>query len=316
MALILRTTNGAPLTWEQGDQNLIYLYSGSLYNPYSGSVTVTGSIHVSGSVTATSFVGTASYAILATTASYYSGSISNALSSSYAVSSSYTKNAATASYALNAISTTNYINVLGSSIYSSGSTVNTSNFSTTNGIFLGVNAGFGATTAYSSNFIGAGAGLGATNAHQSNFIGVEAGKNAVGASNSTFLGYQAGSATTNPGVGDNNIIIGTNITLPDGYQNGINIGGLIYGSGSYSNTATEPYSAAANGFVGINQPNPQYNLDVAGTGNVSGNLAVSGSLKLNAQVRPNSPTPGTIYFDSLNLNFYGWNGSVWVQLNN
>jgi hypothetical protein len=50
MALILRTTNGAPLTWDQGDQNLIYLYSGSLYNPYSGSVTVTGSIHVSGSI--------------------------------------------------------------------------------------------------------------------------------------------------------------------------------------------------------------------------------------------------------------------------
>ena len=50
MALILRTTNGAPLTWEQGDQNLVYLYSGSLYNPYSGSVTISGSIQVSGSI--------------------------------------------------------------------------------------------------------------------------------------------------------------------------------------------------------------------------------------------------------------------------
>jgi len=95
MPLVLRTTNGAPLTWEQGDENLLYLYSGSMYTPYSGSVTISGSLEVSGSITVSDLIGTASYAVSAMTASYFSGSISNAISSSHSV------NADTASYVNN-----------------------------------------------------------------------------------------------------------------------------------------------------------------------------------------------------------------------
>jgi hypothetical protein len=73
-------------------------------------LTVTGSVQVVGDVTANNFIGTASYAETAVSASYFSGSISNAVSASYALSSSYTVTASaavqasTASYILNAVS--------------------------------------------------------------------------------------------------------------------------------------------------------------------------------------------------------------------
>ena len=74
--------------------------------------------------------------------------------------------------------------------------------------------------------------------------------------------------------GSNNIIIGTSVTVPKGYKNGINIGGLIFGSGSYFSTSTM-ISGSANGNVGINQPNPQYSLDVNGTGSFNAALILS-----------------------------------------
>lgn len=39
-----------------------------------------------------------------------------------------------------------------------------------------------------------------------------------------------------------------------------------------------------------------------------------GSLFLTGKVRPSSAVPGQVYFDSENNHFYGFNGTVWVQL--
>ena len=55
----------------------------------SGSQTISGSLVVLGSITGSLF-GTASYAL---TASYFSGSVSNAISASYALTASYVENA-------------------------------------------------------------------------------------------------------------------------------------------------------------------------------------------------------------------------------
>jgi len=179
MPLVLRTTNGAPLTWEQGDENLLYLYSGSMYTPYSGSVTISGSLEVSGSITVSDLIGTASYAVSAMTASYFSGSISNAISSSHSV------NADTASFANYAVNTDS------------------------------------ASVAISSS-------------------------------------YTVNAATA-----------------------------------SYVNNLSQAI-------------------------NVSGSLTITGSFALASRSRPSASTeiPGQIYFDNFNSNFYGWNGSAWVQLNN
>lgn len=54
MALVLRTVKGSPLTWAEGDDNLLYLQglaqSGSDGFPYSGSAEITGSLIVVGSL--------------------------------------------------------------------------------------------------------------------------------------------------------------------------------------------------------------------------------------------------------------------------
>ena len=70
-----------------------------------------------------------------------------------------------------------------------------------------------------------------------------------------------------------------NITLPNGTQDSINIGGLIFGTGSYSTTSGNPYSGSqyGTGKVGINKVSPTYTLDVSGSGNYTNGLTITGS---------------------------------------
>lgn len=135
--------------------------------------------------------------------------------------------------------------------------------------FIGVNAGFGATSADYSNFMGADAGSGATGAFYSAFIGLNAGKGATGASNSTFIGYNAGNATQHIITGNNNIVIGKNITTPAAAStNTLNIGGVLFGTNLYSTTAGVPSKVAqTTGQIGINvtTPNASAALDVTST---------------------------------------------------
>jgi hypothetical protein len=80
--------------------------------------------------------------------------------------------------------------------------------------------------------------------------------------NNIALGYKTNCVITGS---QNNIVIGTNIGVAESSANRINIGAIIFGSGSFSNTSSATFSGSSNGFVGINQPNPQYNLDVSGS---------------------------------------------------
>jgi len=202
----------------------------------------------------------------------------------------------TASSAINSITSSYPISINNGAIYSvlSGRTSTGNN----NAIFLGASAGSGVTTAYNSNFIGylagqsatiayqsnfigAGAGTEATKADNSNFMGLFAGYKAVSASFSTLIGWQAGQ-TNDPtlSVGTNNIIIGNNITLPSKSRDSINLGGIIFATGSYSTLSGDAYSGTQYniGRVGINKVTPQYTLDVSGSGNYSNGLTVTGSL--------------------------------------
>ena len=99
----------------------------NLMSGIGSTVTITGSLKVSGSITG-SLAGTASYAlstlsssyaVVALSASYFSGSVSNAVSSSYAISSSY---------ALSASYTPNALNSISSSYISASITNNSNNF--------------------------------------------------------------------------------------------------------------------------------------------------------------------------------------------
>ena len=143
--------------------------------------------------------------------------------------------------------------------------------------FLGNAAGQNATAANNSNFMGPSAGFGATNATSSNFLGVSAGQSATGASQSNLFGWQAGFAnSTSNSIGSNNIIIGTNITLSARTTNSINLGGVLFGTGTYSLTAGTPtFSANTGGRIGIGVVIPQETLHVSGNTRVDGGLSAT-----------------------------------------
>lgn len=146
--------------------------------------------------------------------------------------------------------------------------------------FIGQSAGVFATNASHSNFIGAGGiGIRATNASYSNFFGWQTGTDASNASYSNLFGYHVGFNAINNGgsdnnIGSNNIIIGTNISLPDATADAINIGGILFGTGTYSDhTAAEPsFDPVAGGKIGIGVVTPSYTLQVGNSG-VSGIVA-------------------------------------------
>jgi len=210
-------------------------------------------------------------------------------------------------------SVSGYSTINGFTIYNTGSNiaiVNTSNFNSTTdvgisnnirlgdstgqstqntigSIMIGSAAGVSATSASYSNFIGIGAGNNATYASSSNFLGRGAGQFAYSASYSNILGYYSGIGNGTDSIGSNNIIIGNSISLPYNYKNGINIGSIIFGSGSYSTVLSPPNvfsGSVGNGRIGINQPNPSFNLDVSGSGNFTNGLSLTGSLSTTGSV--------------------------------
>lgn len=124
--------------------------------------------------------------------------------------------------------------------------------------FFGYFSGYGATNASSSNFFGVHSGLGATGATYSNFFGRNAGVYASNSSYSNFFGFDTGSSD----LLSNNIIIGNSITLPSNTANGMNIGGVLFGSGFNSGTKTS--LPILGGKIGVLNNNPQSTLHVSG----------------------------------------------------
>ena len=181
-----------------------------------------------------------------------------------------------------------YANFLGSSAGFKASEATSSNF-------IGTGAGGFATYANNSNFIGSGAGSSAGYANNSNFLGTEAGVAASGASNSNFvgvfagkganfaaysnlLGYQAGMTFSGNNIGLNNIIIGTNISLPDATTNSMNIGGVLFGTGTYATTTGDPsVTPVSGGKIGIGIVNPLYTLDVNGDAHIGSSSTTDGA---------------------------------------
>jgi hypothetical protein len=137
--------------------------------------------------------------------------------------------------------------------------------------FFGRDAGYGATDASYSIFIGSNSGYQATNATHSNFFGLNAGMGAINASYSNIFGYNTGTAFIGNNVGSNNIIIGTNISLPDATADSINIGGVLFGTGTYNDTNTDPLiTENFGGRIGILSVSPVATLDINGDAILSG----------------------------------------------
>lgn len=141
-------------------------------------------------------------------------------------------------------------------------------------VFLGYQAGKESYNSTSSIYVGYQAGKQSLYSENSNFIGYNSGFQSISSSFCTFIGYQAGynqGGMFGYGLGKNNIIIGTNITLERDRQDSINIGGIIFGSGSNFNTGSSgfPVSGSAGGKIGINKVVPEHHFDVSGS--IAGN---------------------------------------------
>jgi hypothetical protein len=192
--------------------------------------------------------------------------------------------------------------------------------------FLGYATGQSASAANNSNFLGYQAGLNATSASNSNFLGRLAGQSAVSASFSTLIGYGVGFETTGTSslsIGSNNIIIGTNITLPAQQKDSINLGGIIFATGSYATTTGNPFSGSMpSSRVGIATSTPQFTLDISGSARVTSNLTVTGSVSisdiLTLTPRTTTPTPSTgmiiISGSGVDQHIYCYLNSTWKQL--
>ncbi len=183
--------------------------------------------------------------------------------------------------------------------------------------FFGGQCGDGAVNAYSSNFMGNHAGYLALSANNSNFIGLNAGSGAAGAANSIFIGQNAGINSTNASystllgfkvgafftanqIGSNNIIIGTNISLPSGTTNSMNLGGTLFGSGFYSTITGNPYTlASSTGRIGVGVQQPTARLHL-----ISGSTALnSAPLKFSIGNLMSSVEDGAMEYDGNGLYF-------------
>jgi hypothetical protein len=183
-------------------------------------------------------------------------------------------------------SSVNNSNFLGATAGSYASYSNNSNFlgelagyyaaSANNSNFIGTYTGWGAVSANNSNFLGRSAGYGASYSNNSNFLGSLAGYSASGVSYSNFFGTNVGKSFTGNNVGSNNIIIGTNISLPNAASNSMNIGGVLFGTGFYSDVnATDPsILPTSTGKIGIGTSTPTEKLDVNGNIYTNGKILI------------------------------------------
>ena len=198
-----------------------------------------------------------------------------------------------------------YSNFFGQNAGYNAITANNSNF-------LGQNAGQAATNASGANFLGSNTGYAASGATYSNFIGNNAGQWATNASYSTLLGYNvANENSLGTHIGSNNIIIGTNITLPATTANGINIGGVLFGLNTYSTTSGNPSSVATgSGKIGIGIVSPTAHLHLAASSGASG----TAPLKLSAGTNLSTTEAGTIEYNGTHLYFTAINGGPRYQI--
>lgn len=199
--------------------------------------------------------------------------------------------------------------------------------------FMGYRAGNSSYWASHSVFIGNSAGFEAGNqyiasgSYNAVMIGQNAGAFQYQSNHSIFIGLNAGRSSdagwANFPLDRNNIIIGTNVTLANGTRDSINIAGLIFATGSYfseekymgaydSFVTPSLFSGSANGKVGINQPLPQYSLDVSGSIGLSDVLVLATRDPLPTL---NVPT-GSIMSSGSNADNkpYYWNGATWTAL--
>lgn len=72
--------------------------------------------------------------------------------------------------------------------------------------------------------------------------------------------------------------------------------------------------------INVQTSQPLVTISQAGVSGKNGTSGTSGtnggSVAPNFSSDPNSPESGSIYFNTTDFHFYGWNGVIWKQLDN
>jgi hypothetical protein len=193
------------------------------------------------------------------------------------------------------------------SLFSTGLGVSSTS---TNAIFLGESAGLSSNASAFAIFIGHQAGYQAGgNNGASICLGSQAGYGANGIERCTIIGNRAGLNF----IGTNNIIIGTNISLPNNTNNAINIGNVLYGVNIYDQFAGIPSLVPTTGGrigIGIVTPAPSAKLDISST---THGFLIPRMITANRDAIVTPATGLQIYNTSTNLLDF-WNGSVWSNV--
>jgi hypothetical protein len=310
-------------TFTTGSQTTIgtNIISGSLNT--TGSVQITGSLNVSGSVTFSNLT--------------ISSSVSNVVTINPTTGQLYY----TASSAIGG-GTTGSLATTGSTIYSlNPASAVPAGSDTVGGIVIGNQAGYagnisqnviigdhagyngggGVLIGLYAGSAGAGgvaigeqAGQNASQASTTVMIGYLAGYNTVSGSRSVIIGYKAGNTATVANTpGANNIIIGSNISLPAGRKDSINLGGIIFATGSYATTSGNAFTGSMQAAkVGIATNNPTETLDVSGSARVTDVLVLPFQSPL-----PSGKPTGSVAISGSGGTFNGmyvYNGTVWTNV--
>ncbi len=162
------------------------------------------------------------------------------------------------------------------------------------------------------------AGFRAANAYETIGIGEFAIRGATGMNNSIALGYHVGDSTKFILTGNNNMIWGTNITLPTAStSNTADLGNVAYFTGLYgTRTGTPSETPQTTGKMGINTvPNASAVLDLGG---------VLGGLILNrvtaTEASAITPVDGLMFYVTNTngtftaIGFWGRENGVWIKL--
>ena len=170
-----------------------------------------------------------------------------------------------------------------------------------NGVNMDYSVAIGYTSMYNSNnlvstiAIGEGSGVGSTFINRGVFlgpagfnvntsddiilIGLGAGDTNTSIHRSILVGYRAGRGFSGNSISTDNIVIGTNISLPNAATRQLNIGGVLFGSGLYNTTTGNPLvTPVAGGKIGIGIVSPVTTLDVAGDLTVTSRTGTATSL--------------------------------------
>lgn len=166
----------------------------------------------------------------------------------------------------------------------------------TGSVSIGSNAGSSANNCNNTVNIGYAAGGATSDSNYNICIGYFAGNGLDTTSSNVLIGSNVGKTFTANSIGNSNVIIGNNISLPNATSRGLNIGGVLFGINLHDGSGSDPViTASTNGSLGVGVVTPTSRFDLAASS------TARASMRMYAGTAPTSPNDGDIWFTGTSL---------------